>query len=185
METKNFVAIPSLGPLVPGHTLLCPKAHIKNMACLPQELWVEFQNIKENLSNLLGSLFHSPIHYFEHGSPPQSSRVLCTVDHAHLHLVPADVEVLDLLSQSVSWRTMQPSISSLQNAVCADEYLYYESPWSKAFIARGDSFESQYMRRVFAKALGCMDDWNWRTNPRPLQVDCTFRVISEACAVRP
>jgi ATP adenylyltransferase len=184
METEHFVAIPSLGPLVQGHTLLCPKIHIKNMACLPQNLCAEFEDFKGNLSRVLGSLFRAPIHYFEHGSPPESSRVLCTVDHAHLHLVPTDVTVLDILLEDMNWQKIQPHIASLRSVVRPGEYLYYESPLSEAFIAQADFVESQYMRRVFSNALGCGNEWNWRTNPRPFQVDHTFHAISEACAVR-
>ncbi|MBE0542400.1 MAG: HIT domain-containing protein [Verrucomicrobia bacterium] len=181
METDYFVAIPSLGPLVAGHTLLCPKVHIKNLACLAEDLRAEFEDFKKSLSNVLGSVFHAPIHYFEHGSPPESPRVLCTVDHAHLHLVPAEVKVSELLLQGMNWERIDEGLANLQSAVTAEEYLYYESPSSEAFISRAGSCESQYMRRVFSQALGRIDEWNWRTNPRPGQVDQTFRVISEAC----
>ena len=184
METEHFVAIPSLGPLVPGHTLLCPKSHIKNLACLPHTLWAEYDKFKKRLSNVLGSLFHASSHCFEHGSPPESSRVLCTVDHAHLHLVPTEAKVSELLLEDMSWQKVQLSIADIRSAVRPGEYLYYESPLSEAFIAQPGSIESQYMRRVFSNALGFRNEWNWRTNPRPLQVDHTFRAISEACAIR-
>jgi len=167
IESENFVAIPSLGPLVPGHTLVCPKSHLKNLAVLPNTVHQEFDAFRKRVSVLLVSLFRAPIHFFEHGSAPQEgSRVLCTVEHAHLHLVPTSAVVLDQLVGRQPWRILASGLSGLQKERPSGEYLYYESPEGERFLATGEAFESQYMRRIFAAALGAKD-WNWRDNPQP------------------
>src|SRR5687767_7682147 len=89
IESEHFAVIPSVGPLAPGHSLLCPIQHVKSIAQIPADAETEFRAIKELLQDLLQRAFGAPVHCFEHGSSPANSRVLCTVDHAHLHFVPA------------------------------------------------------------------------------------------------
>ncbi len=56
METQSFAVIPSLGPIVSGHVLVCPKSHAKSLACVPPELDDEFQKLKERLTHVLEDL---------------------------------------------------------------------------------------------------------------------------------
>ena len=178
METEHFAAIPSLGPLVPGHTLLCPKDHIKNMACVSPLDTDELDSFRRRLSGALGTIFHAPVHLFEHGSSPRSSRVLCTVDHAHLHLVPTNIRVLNHLLRDSHWGRIEPALYGLRRSAPQGEYLYYESPEGDAFLAERRTFESQYIRRLFAEALGLGAAWNWREHPQADEVDATFRALS-------
>lgn len=168
VESRLFAVIPSLGPLVRGHVLLCPKSHYKSLACLPEEYDMEYSHAKTAIAQLIGQLYHRPIHCFEHGSDPNSSRVLCTVSHAHLHLVPTSVEVLDVLLAEGSWMEFTGSLAEMRDVVGSKEYIYYESPSRRHLVTVGDlkGIPSQYMRRVFAEALGNRTCWNWRDGPR-------------------
>jgi len=182
IESENFAVIPSIGPLVPGHTLLCPKLHVKNMACLQAECTGDYQVFKERLISTLECLFDAPVHCFEHGSAGNSSRIICSVDHAHLHLLPARVDVWESLHEQFHWVSISPSLDELRATTLEREYLYYESPNREAFVTFSESgeFESQYMRRLFAKALGRTQEWNWRENPFPAEVDRSFRILFSA-----
>ncbi len=179
-ESIHFAALPSLGPLTEGHFLLCTKAHYKSFACIPTTLDKEFLETKRNLSAVLLSEFGPPVHIFEHGAPRQGPKVLCTVDHAHLHLVPAAVDVWPLLQAAgIDWRALGATRGDLRNRVADREYLYYESPEGRAVVAtsKGEGFESQLLRRVFARALGKSHDWDWRSDPRPANADAAFERV--------
>jgi len=181
-ETHNFAAVPSLGPLAPGHTLLCPKSHIRSIAWVPMSYQEEYDAFRDSLAGILVTLFGAPVHAFEHGSPQQAGRILCSVDHAHLHLVPADIDVLATLTREANWTEIGPSLGSLREVVGEKEYLFYESPEHRRIVAVSGEcgFESQYLRRVFATALGSGAEWNWRDDPRPIDADNTYRAILAA-----
>jgi diadenosine tetraphosphate (Ap4A) HIT family hydrolase len=183
-ESQHFAVIPSLGPLAPGHMLLCPKEHMKNMACLPGAYDNELYAAKRALSEKLSDLFGLPVHLFEHGSPKESARVVCTVDHAHLHFVPAEVEVWEEVRNEVRWLSVAPVPRALRSEAGSREYLYYESPDGRAYVTSSEDsmFESQYMRRAFARAIGNGSEWNWRDNLRAAEVHEAYVSVREAFA---
>jgi ATP adenylyltransferase len=182
MESENFAVVPSLGPLTPGHSLICPKGHVKSFAGLDPQLSSEFKNFKALVSARMKSIFAAPIHYFEHGSSSAGDRVICTVDHAHLHLVPMSVEIVTVLLSDKRWKQVTSDLLELRVRTAADEYLYYEDPNGAAFLACAGRFrfDSQHMRKIFAEALGKPDDWNWRDRPRPDEAERTFKALAAA-----
>ncbi len=182
MESPSFAVIPSLGPIVDGHVLICPKDHAKSLACVRPELDEEFQQLKERPTRVLEDLYRAPVHCFEHGSARSAERVLCTVDHAHLHLLPADVDVWHILDRESEWSPVESSLWALSRTVRDSEYLFYESPdhWAVTAFPAEDGFESQYLRRVFCEALGQQSKWNWRNTPQPVNADLAFRTIHAA-----
>ena len=183
METQMFAVIPSLGPLVPGHTLLCSKEHLKNFARIILKYDIEYNQVKSELIKILGRLYNQPVHCFEHGSASSSSRVLCTVDHAHLHFVPTSVGITDIIMTEGIWQEIDGSLSSLHDLVGSNEYLYYESPDNNRLVRveKSGIIPSQYMRKVFATALGNKAKWNWREDPRLIETIQTFDMVSSAC----
>ncbi len=68
----------------------------------------------------------------------------------------------------------------MNQASGGSEYLFYEAPNGEAILAVGkrDGFESQYIRKVFANALGKNDQWNWRIYPSPMDVEETFELMN-------
>ena len=181
LETKLFAVVPSLGPLVRGHTILCPKDHYRSFAGLPRTYDDEFIQTKEHLTQVLQELYHAPVHYFEHGTDKKGSRILCTVEHAHLHFVPADVSVLQVIQRELQWTSVRPNLDDLRAIVGEDEYLLYEAPDGQRLVVNSTKagIESQYMRRVFADALGKGALWNWRDFPFAEEANNTYEDIED------
>jgi diadenosine tetraphosphate (Ap4A) HIT family hydrolase len=179
IESDHFAVVPSLGPLVPGHSLLCPKQHVKSFADLDQRLTGEYRDFKAFVSERVGTVFDAPVHCFEHGSASGGSRIICTVDHAHLHLVPANVEVRSMLASDRRWIATSGDPLELRVGTDGDEYLYYEDPHGSALVAcaAGQPFDSQHLRKLFAEALGRTEKWNWRDAPLPEEADRAFRAL--------
>lgn len=176
LETEHLVVFPSIGPLTAGHVLLCPKEHFTSFGRLPTAFETEYSELKKQLTELLETSFKAPVHTFEHGTDARCSRVLCTVEHAHQHFVPAHVAVSNELRGVMTWMRIGPKLSDLAEAVGDDEYILYQAPGQPTLIAAGKSnmVESQFMRRVFANALGRPSEWNWRETPNKDLIEATI-----------
>ena len=181
-ESEYFAVIPSLGPLAPGHSLLCPKQHYKSFASLPLIYEEDYNLMKIRLSEVLQFLYDMPIHCFEHGSAKEATEPLCTVDHAHLHFIPTTVDIWEFLGENFSWEYVDGSLLNLHRVSGGLEYLYYETPDGRHKLAKAErgTFESQYMRKVFANALGKESDWNWREAPAPSETHKTYERIKQS-----
>jgi diadenosine tetraphosphate (Ap4A) HIT family hydrolase len=156
-SSERFSVIPSLGALAPGHVLVVPNEHALRMADVPKrEEYLHFQN---QVVRRLERLFEAPVHRFEHGSDAAGVHTPCTVSHAHLHLLPAAVDIRDRLEQDYDWKPYRP------DDVADGQYLMYQSPDGRVQVAEAAEFPSQYLRQVFAEVLG-IEEWNWRTDAR-------------------
>lgn len=177
LESESFAAIPSLGPLVSGHALLCPKAHVRSFARLGPGLEGGYRAVKDELREGLSRRYDSPVHLFEHGMAAEGDHVMCSTDHAHLHFVPlprrCDAEAVGRLP----WVEFDGSLGELARLTGGLEYIQYEPPGGGArlLLAEGGGFESQFMRKLFALSLGRGENWNWRDRPDPRAADETWR----------
>jgi len=186
IETENFAVIPSLGPLAPGHVILCPKCHYRSFATVPPGHDTEYEHLLANVKEFLGRTYMAPVHLFEHGNARNGTRVLCSVDHAHLHAVPAAVSVIGALRR---YPAVQPNrgLPGLRSVAKEGEYIYYESPdGERLMVLAGDhQFESQFMRRTFAEAMGTTNEWNWRDHMKPAETIRTYETLRMGgCEVR-
>jgi diadenosine tetraphosphate (Ap4A) HIT family hydrolase len=181
LESESFAVIPSVGPLVEGHVLLCPKAHVKSFSQIPVILEYEFVVMKRRLSAILAQTYRQSIHYFEHGSAKKAQQPMCTVEHAHLHFVPTNADVWSTIKDDFEWRQVI-NRSNLSTLVGDHEYLWYESPEGASFVAQGveGTFDSQYLRKIFARVLGRDEMWNWREFPRVPTLSDTYSTIKRA-----
>jgi diadenosine tetraphosphate (Ap4A) HIT family hydrolase len=184
LETASFAVLPSLGPLVAGHVLLCPKAHIRSFAQLPVDTYAEYAQVKARLRHFLAAAFHAGVQLFEHGASSAGKRRVCTVDHAHMHFVPLPPSLgpVDLGGEEWAWCDGSPQ--SLAGLSAGSEYIFYEAAdgVSRLLVAREREVESQYMRKVLATSLGKGGAWNWREAPDARAADQTWRRWSEAAA---
>src|SRR5437868_5006267 len=120
LENRSFAVIPSLGPLVSGHSLLCPKAHVTRFAELDPDVYDDFRGIRNALVERLRDLYGNRVHLFEHGAAASGARVLCTVDHAHLHVLPLPD---DIDAVRGNWATFDGSLGTLKRKVQGREYI--------------------------------------------------------------
>jgi diadenosine tetraphosphate (Ap4A) HIT family hydrolase len=181
LETDNFALIPSLGPVVPGHVLLCPKEHLRSLSQMSEALAAEFYAFRERVFRVLSMNFAGSIHCFEHGTSHSGGKIVCTVAHAHLHILPTDVQGIDIGGPKERWHMVEDNIGDLSSRVGKGEYLFYRSPKGQCQVAlneRGE-FASQHLRKVFADAVGSPEKWNWRDRFDLPSVDKTFRLLRE------
>lgn len=181
-ESGNFVALPSLGSLVEGWLLLAPKEHFISMGALPEELVVEMEDMKARISAHVRNEY-GEICVFEHGPAFPSRKVGCSVDHAHLHIVPVTFDIAEaarpFMPHDSEWRTA--SWSECREAHRAGkDYLYFEQPIGFGSISTHGDFGSQVFRKAIASQIGRPDEFNWREHPELDTVARTINVFAHA-----
>ena len=179
-------AIPSLGSLVPGHTLLCPSTHTRSFASLtPTEIdagCANLADVSERLARLLGG----PVQVFEHGDAINGDRVSCSVDHVHLHVVPAAPDLWPHIDGSIVWHELRGGLRGLKQAVGDGEYLLFADTKARWWFAHAPTcgHSSQVMRRALATAIGEPSQWNWRLNPRLEETSASLEILTRTLGQR-
>lgn len=177
LDLEGFVAFPSIGALIDGHVLLVPRRHTRSFAELgdPAATRLAIARLEAKVCSAVGE---RPVHLFEHGNATHSDRVACSVEHAHIHVVPTEVDPLAFIDAPLEWETLDDE-EALATHVAGREYLRYRSPAGGWLVAITDDkpIPSQLLRRAFATALGAGDRWNWRTYPNVSGVRRTLRLL--------
>jgi ATP adenylyltransferase len=180
IESDHFVVIPSLGALVAGWLLIVPKAHFISMGAIPVSWRAEADELQIKTQKLLKDQYAQPILVFEHGPSAEKHGTGCGVDHAHLHLLPLDCDIL---------RLVEPFVSENQEWLICDweerseayrtgqDYLYFKSEGCPARIALNRDFGSQVFRKAISAHLGIPEEFSWREYPQLAIVDSTIRAL--------
>ena len=160
-ETKRFVVLPDISPLVPGHVMIVPKAHILCFGAVEAAAQDEFSGLV-NATRAILKEHYGPSVLLEHGTSSLDP-VADHVTHAHLHVVPAAIDIRDALL-SFNTKTIA-SLSDLSSWAARDaEYIYFESCAGERFVSdRIVGIKRLFFRRQIAKQIGIPDPlWDWR-----------------------
>jgi hypothetical protein len=152
------------------------------MGALPVGLVPEMEEMKAQLAEQVGSRF-GEVCVFEHGPAFEGRKVGCTVDHAHLHVVPLAFDLESAASQfmpdDAAWSTA--SWNQCREAHLARrDYLYFEQPLGWGRISIHSNFGSQVFRKAIASQIGRPNDFNWREFPELDTVAKTISVLVRA-----
>lgn len=176
--TASWHAIPSIGSLVPGHTLLCPTQHTRSLSSTSERNRRGLNDSLAVLGAALESRFGGPVQVFEHGNAADGGRLACSVEHTHLHLVPGVPDLWPFIDGNLAWRLI-PGLDAIREAVGDREYLLFRDAGERWWVAHapGHGHPSQLMRRAVAAAIGEPDQWNWRLHPRLDQTQATAEAV--------
>ncbi len=164
-ESEHLVAMPSLGQITEGYMLVCTRAHVRRMAHLTKEELREVEEFSRGVEAVLRTIYAKPMVAFEHGCGAAPYTAGACTDHAHLHLVPTDADMLPLLQKFFAWEEV-PSLAKLVDRLSDDQaYLYYMNGKSQRFVTVvSEILPSQFMRQILASTLGRPDLWDWRVH---------------------
>ena len=183
-ESANFVVLPSLGSLVEGWLLLVPKQHYLSMGALPASLVIEMEEMKAKVSAHVRQEYGETC-VFEHGPATASRSVGCSVDHAHLHIVPLTFDIgqaaRPFLPKDAEWVNAS-WIQCQQAHQAGKDYLYFEQPVGYGNISTHNEFGSQVFRKAIAAQIGRPDDFNWREHPELETIAKTINVLKSTSA---
>lgn len=167
-ESANFVVVPTLGAIVEGWLIIVPKPHFLCFGEMPLEFFSELQNLTRHILFSSRKLY-GPTVLFEHGPSAPSQNMGCTIDHAHLHVVPTNCDLLisssDFCPQKFNWTPTGALTNSKILFESNQPYLYIQQNDGKQFFAVSENFPRQFLRRVIAKHHGNHDQFDWETFP--------------------
>jgi len=182
-RTADHFAIASVGALVPGWVLICPRAHTTNMA----DLYDDSQSVDLRLrvSEILRARYGLPVRLFEHGANCAGSTTGCGVDHAHSHLVPLGFSLLEDIHEfdrTLTW--IQCKASEIRRVASEREYLFASDNASAidpdGFLALVPNPTSQFFRKLIATKLARESEFNYRTHPNIQNTMATVASLSES-----
>jgi diadenosine tetraphosphate (Ap4A) HIT family hydrolase len=164
METENFRAFPTLGMITEGYTLIAPKEHVITYGAIPETLFGELNELKDELDRRITKEYGKPI-FLEHGAIGQ------TITHAHLHAIPmlggGDEVVFTMYSRDLPYVPIQ-GVSDLPEIwKTKGHYLYLELKNHEAF-AFYTPIVPMYGRIITADVFGLPERANWKTMDRTL-----------------
>lgn len=179
LRRKGVVSLTGLGPLTAGHLLVLPEKHYYSVGETPEAILHEIALQKSQITSIIRRAFGSVICY-EHGAISDTRRGGACIDHAHLHIIPGCQGFKELVSMDFT-ETPVASLDDLK--ALANEgvpYLFVEDLDQQAYIYRvPDRIPSQYLRQIWARALGKPDEWDWGAFPNYSLMKETFYLMHE------
>ncbi len=85
LESKNFIAIYNIAPILPGHSLIIPKVHSTSFMELSNELLSELSVFSKKATSLLQKAFNTKDFNWTIQDGESAGQTLM---HLHLHIIP-------------------------------------------------------------------------------------------------
>jgi hypothetical protein len=126
---------------------------------------------------VLREVYNSDILVFEHGPRVGCYRGGGCLDHAHLHIVPVSLNLIEkmalnflkALSINDYYRLERISAFERLKALYDSQkasYLFVETNDLKRYMTEVNFIiPSQYLRKIIAFSIGRPDEWNWKEKP--------------------
>ena len=176
-RTEHFVVFPPLGQFIEGGLLLATRDHQISMAALPDDYYADLDCLMAETCDLLAERYGCRPLLFEHAPAAPGDKGTCCVDHAHLNVFPARVDVHAHLRKfphaeigpmsdlSAPWFRNRP-------------YLFLQTNEGRRFVYDAGIVPSQYVRRIITAELGMPERWHWREYLGLEELKRTFAALS-------
>jgi diadenosine tetraphosphate (Ap4A) HIT family hydrolase len=167
-EGNDWLLIPTIGPLTPGHLLLVPRKHYFSVLRSPSEVLTEFNALLERCASKLQSLYKKDVLVFEHGTIDGQKNCGACIEHAHLHIAPGPSTFISSATSEFPGWSYRSTITDLIPLIGNSPYMLIGSVKPQPFFGVRqcrDHIPSQFLRRVFAQELEEKVDWDWRKHP--------------------
>lgn len=170
--SKDFIAIPALGQLVPGYLIIITIKHLNSFSELNLLNLFKLRIFCNEISRIQKYHWDSPV-IFEHGSGGDIKKSGASISHAHWHLIPGNFNLLDN-EEFVRIKSFQKYSKTKKNS---EPYLYFEKQNHESYIIKKKNPPSQYLRRKIATELGMPEKWDYELFPFFENIHETYRCI--------
>jgi len=176
-ETENFLVFPTLGQIVEGYLLIASKEHYLNIGEIPLELYPELEKLQHKVRKVLEDNYYTPL-FFEHGPASASLRSGCCIEHAHIHAVPLQLDILESISKNFKGREITNYTEIKRHFQRGIQYLFYEDNKCKRYLFTvHDIIPPQYLRKVIAHKIGHPEKWDWKNYLGLAELSDTIRKL--------
>lgn len=166
-ESDNFFVVPTIGSMkINGYLLICSKKHFISIGNTPEEYEAEINDILNLTRKILIEKYNQRIIVFEHGPKLKCNKGGGCIDHAHLHLIPTPVDIVNFLNKKFNLEEIN-NFNKIREIYNKQEksYIYIENHDLKKYVIELEfSIPSQYLRQIIASELK-INNWDWRINP--------------------
>lgn len=175
-ETENFAVFPTVGQIVEGYLLIMPKTHVLAISELKKNLLEELEYVYSEVRTILKNNYAGPI-FFEHGVCRSEYQFNgCCVDHAHIHALPAPVNISDELKKEYKYTKIN-NVSDL-GKYDGTNYLYIDDISGDKLILEANEIPSQLIRYRIADALNTPEKGDWSLYPGKDEMFNTIKKLS-------
>lgn len=175
-ETENFAVFPTVGQIVEGYLLIMPKTHVSAISELKKNLLKELEYVYSEVRTILKNNYAGPI-FFEHGVCRSEYQFNgCCVDHAHIHALPAPVNISDELKKEYKYTKIN-NVSDL-GKYDGTNYLYIDDISGDKLILEANEIPSQLIRYRIADALNTPEKGDWSLYPGKDEMFNTIKKLS-------
>lgn len=178
-ESASFVALPTIGPLVEGWTLIVPRRPALSMGHLNEQQRDELTEFSVQVAEMVSGVY-GPVALFEHGPAQQRAQVGCGVDYAHLHVVPTEYNLrdsVDLIFPSLDWHEITgfANLGGLQQSGRPYLFLSQRQFNCRDLVATSSlDIPSQLFRKAIAQSIGVPSEYDWKSFPRTEVMRATY-----------
>ena len=178
-ESKNFIVVPSLGHFIDGYLLILPKKHFICIGEIPFRLYDELEFVISKCKEVLFKAYRKRTILFEHGAVGNSlkEKAGCCKDHAHLHIVPIEINLFNEISKNYHFKKITSFLSLKSNFIKKIPYLFYENNEGERYLFNAPLVVSQYFRKILAKRLNKLKLWDWRSHPEIKNLQRTLKKL--------
>ena len=171
---SDVAVVPTIGPLVVGWVLTIPRVVAISAARLPDSEFPRLGKAVRLTANRVASLANR-VFVFEHGPATIISPIGCGVDQAHVHIVPLDIDLLEMALDDLALKWFEVNPIDPWRHLDRTRSYYLVSDLETAYATYPEVETSQYFRRLIARGLGRPAEWNFRTHAHYENVKQTIR----------
>jgi len=186
VESASFVAIPSVGAIVPGWVLIIPRVEIPNLAMLAGQARAELAAVRERVVAILARTFTDRLFEFEHGPVKADGLLACGVEQAHLHIVPLPFDLVEAIEMSgAAGPTKCVSSKDPWDDVEAgrDYWLSRDIKSRSGILTYPVGPISQGIRRIIADRTGKAHAWDYREFRHEENVNITLAAFGASVTI--
>ena len=176
-ETERFMVFPPLGQFIEGGLLLATREHHIAMSVLPDDYYAELDSLMAEICDLLAKHYGCRPLLFEHAPAAPGDKGTCCVDHAHLNVFPARVDVHAHL-RKFPHAEIGPMSDLSAPQFRNQPYLFLQTNEGRRFVYNAGIVPSQYVRRIVTTELGMPERWHWREYLGLDELKRTFAALS-------
>lgn len=162
---------PSKGAIVAPWFLIVPRSHVPSAALLSQQEKKSVSRIIRKVQYLAASVGQTLV-IFENGSPYFGADVTCGIEHAHIHMVALNFDLVHELQLRLPGK-IEAGAPWLPMTTTLDiPYIFVDNGESQSYFDASDA-PSQFVRQLIANANGCSNRFHYDLFPYTENVAAT------------